>query len=71
MGTGSSGTRVLTQATSRFTAASRDEALAKMRDELRYRLEFCACVGQPGPGFADRIDRDAMSSIHLLRNRSS
>jgi hypothetical protein len=26
------------------TAASRDEALAKMRDELRYRLEFCACV---------------------------
>ena len=27
------------------TAASRDEALAKMRDELRYRLEFCACVG--------------------------
>ena len=26
-------------------AASRDEALAKMRDELRYRLEFCACVG--------------------------
>jgi hypothetical protein len=27
------------------TAASRDEALDKMRDELRYRLEFCACVG--------------------------
>ena len=27
------------------TAASREEALAKMLDELRYRLEFCACVG--------------------------
>ena len=26
------------------TAAFRDEALGKMRDELRYRLEFCACV---------------------------
>jgi hypothetical protein len=26
------------------TAASRDEAMAKMRDELLYRLEFCACV---------------------------
>ena len=26
------------------TAASRDEAFTKMRDELRYRLGFCACV---------------------------
>ena len=42
------------------TAASRDEALGKMRDELRYRLEFCA-AGRPIRGFADRIGRDAMS----------
>lgn len=27
------------------TAGSRDEAVEKMRGELRYRLEFCACVG--------------------------
>ena len=25
-------------------AATREEATAKMRDELLYRLEFCACV---------------------------
>ena len=29
------------------TAASRGEALAKMRDELRYRLESCPCGGVP------------------------
>jgi hypothetical protein len=27
------------------TATSREEALVKMRGELLYRLEFCACVG--------------------------
>lgn len=27
------------------TAASRDEAVEKMRGELRGRLEFCACAG--------------------------
>ena len=26
------------------TAGTREEATAKMRDELLYRLEFCACV---------------------------
>jgi hypothetical protein len=28
-------------------AASRSEALAKMRDELRYRVESCPCGGVP------------------------
>jgi hypothetical protein len=27
------------------TAPTRDEALAKMRDELRYRSEYCPCTG--------------------------
>ncbi len=29
------------------TADSRDEALAKLRRELRYRVEFCPCSGVP------------------------
>jgi hypothetical protein len=29
----------------RVTAASREEAMEKMRDELRYRLELCPCTG--------------------------
>jgi hypothetical protein len=29
------------------SAASRDAALAKMRDELRYRVESCPCGGVP------------------------
>jgi hypothetical protein len=29
------------------TATSRDLALAKMRDELRYRVESCPCGGVP------------------------
>ena len=29
------------------TARSRDEALAKLRGELRYRVEFCPCTGVP------------------------
>jgi hypothetical protein len=29
------------------TAASRGAALAKMRDELRYRVESCPCGGVP------------------------
>jgi hypothetical protein len=28
------------------TARSRDEALEKMRNELRYRLEMCPCTGE-------------------------
>jgi hypothetical protein len=28
-----------------ITATTREEAIAKMLEELRYRLEFCACVG--------------------------
>ena len=28
------------------TAASREEALTKMRDELRFRLEYCPCSGE-------------------------
>lgn len=28
------------------TAPSRAEAMAKMEDELRYRLEMCPCTGQ-------------------------
>jgi hypothetical protein len=27
-------------------AASRDDALEKMRGELRYRLELCPCTGE-------------------------
>jgi hypothetical protein len=30
------------------SAASRDDALAKMRDELQYRLELCPCSGASG-----------------------
>jgi len=28
------------------TAASREQALDKMRSELRYRLELCPCTGE-------------------------
>ena len=28
------------------TAASREQALEKMRGELRYRLELCPCTGE-------------------------
>jgi hypothetical protein len=28
------------------TAATREEAAAKMRGELRYRLEMCPCTGE-------------------------
>lgn len=28
------------------TAPTRDEALDKMRNELRYRLELCPCTGE-------------------------
>jgi hypothetical protein len=28
------------------TAATRDEAIQKMRGELRYRLELCPCTGE-------------------------
>ena len=30
----------------RAKAATRDEALEKMRGELRYRLELCPCTGE-------------------------
>lgn len=30
------------------TAAGRDEALTKLRDELQYRLELCPCSGVSG-----------------------
>ena len=43
MAIGSSGTLVLTQATSRSRLHLVRRSLAKMRDEVRYRLEFCAC----------------------------
>jgi hypothetical protein len=28
------------------TAATKEEALRKLRDELRYRLELCPCTGE-------------------------
>ena len=31
------------------TAATRDEALTKLRDELQYRIELCPCSGVSGP----------------------
>ena len=31
-----------------ITAATREEALAKMRDELQYRIEWCPCSGAWG-----------------------
>jgi hypothetical protein len=30
------------------TAATRDEALAKLRNELQYRIELCPCSGVSG-----------------------
>jgi hypothetical protein len=30
------------------SAPSREEALAKMRDELQYRIEWCPCSGVSG-----------------------
>jgi hypothetical protein len=30
------------------TAATREEALTKMRDELQYRIEWCPCSGAWG-----------------------
>ena len=32
--------------TVQVTARSQDEALEKMRGELRYRLEICPCTGE-------------------------
>src|SRR5438067_351574 len=40
----SSGSRL---GTVEVTAGSRDEALAKLRGELRYRVELCPCTGVP------------------------
>ena len=31
-----------------ITAPTREEALAKMRDELQYRIELCPCSGLSG-----------------------
>jgi hypothetical protein len=31
------------------TAPTREEALAKMRDEMQYRIEWCPCSGVSGP----------------------
>ena len=32
-----------------ITAPTREEALAKVRDELQYRIELCPCSGVSGP----------------------
>jgi hypothetical protein len=31
------------------TAPTREEVLARMRDELQYRIELCPCSGASGP----------------------
>ncbi len=37
-----------TFATVEVSGASREEALAKMRNELQYRIELCPCSGVSG-----------------------
>jgi len=37
------------------SAASRDEALTKMRDELQYRIELCPCSGASGDTVALQV----------------
>ena len=41
-----------TLGTVEVTAATRDAALAKMRNELQYRIELCPCSGVSG----DRVE---------------
>jgi hypothetical protein len=40
------------------TAPSRDEALEKLRGELRYRVELCPCSGVPDDYVQLEIRRD-------------
>lgn len=44
------------------TALTREEALAKMRDELQYRIEWCPCSGASG----DTVELGRVSSLDPL-----
>ncbi len=41
------------------SAASREEALAKMRDELQYRIEWCPCSGVSGDTVELQVSEDS------------
>ncbi len=41
------------------TAATRDEALQKMRNELQYRIELCPCSGVSGDRAEVVVQSDA------------
>ena len=43
------------------SGSSRDEALAKMRNELQYRLELCPCSGVSG----DTVELQVKSDLSL------
>ncbi len=45
------------------TAASREEALTKMRDELQYRLELCPCSGASGDTVVLQVRQDSGSRV--------
>ena len=40
------------------SAASREAALAKMRDELQYRIELCPCSGVSGDTVVLEVKED-------------
>jgi hypothetical protein len=41
------------------SAASRDEALTKMRDELQYRVELCPCSAVSGDTVVLQVTEDS------------
>jgi hypothetical protein len=43
--------------------SSREEALAKMRDELQYRIELCPCSGVSGDTVVLQVIDDAASAF--------
>jgi hypothetical protein len=47
-------------------AASETEALAKLRDEIRYRIEWCPCTGVDDDYVQLEIERDVPVTDRLL-----
>jgi len=45
--------------TAEVAAASRDEALTKLRDELQYRIEWCPCSGVSGDTVVLHVQEDS------------
>ncbi|HEV3146857.1 MAG TPA: hypothetical protein VGZ47_23420, partial [Gemmataceae bacterium] len=41
------------------SAANREQALEKLRDELRYRLELCPCTGEQYQGLQIEVEAES------------